>query len=244
MSTPAGGRYPIAGSAPGGGGQGGGGQPQGGGYRPAPAPEGGHHFDTYAFTRKLGPFPVWLWGILAAAGYYAYTKYKGGAAGTAAGGSAAAAGAPSVDPSTGEAYAEEYGAAAMQVDQLSSEQAWQPSSSSPAAVAAATPVSTSGGAPVSQYGAPTGLAVSGVTASSATLTFNAVTSPQPAPSTYTAAVYGPAGTVVSQQVLSPIGGIVTGTVSGLTANTKYTASVWANGGATAPPGASASFTTT
>ena len=225
--------YPIAG--------GGGGTlpPRTAPPQPAPAQQGS--FDVEMFTRRLGPFPVWMWGLIAAGGYYAYTKWKGPSTSATA---AQTAGAPSVDPSTGEAYAEEYGAAATQVDLLSQEQAWQPSSSSPAAVAAATPVSTSAGATVAAYGAPSGLAVSGISSTSATVTFNAVTSPQPAPATYTAAVYNPSGVVVTQTVMSPLGGIVTGTVSGLTAQTKYTVSVWANGGSTAPPGASATFTTT
>jgi hypothetical protein len=219
-----------------------------------PAPQGGEGFAGTLF-RKIGPLPVWAYGLIAAGAYWAYTKYKGtssassvSASGTS-GGPAATAPA-GVDPQTGASYAEEYGAAQLQVNQLSDQQAYQPSSSSPAAVAAATPAldnapgSAPAGTVVNQYPAPTGLKVTGVTASSAMVTFAAVSSPVPPPVSYTVAVYDPSGIVATQETVAGTVGTVTATVSGLKTNTKYTVTAWANGGAVAPPGATATFTTT
>ena len=224
---------------------------------PAPAPgrpQQGAGF-TGTLTRKIGPLPVWAWGVIAAGAYWAYSKYKGtssassvSASGTS-GGPAATAPA-GVDPQTGASYAEEYGAAQLQVNQLSDQQAYQPYSSSPAAVAAATPAldnapgSAPAGTVVNQYPAPTGMKVTGVTATSAVITFAAVSSPTPVPLTYTVAVYDPSGIVATQETVAGTVGTVTATVSGLKSNTKYTVTAWANGGAVAPPGATATFTTT
>lgn len=222
---------------------------------PAPAPGGQGEGLTGTLFRKMGPLPVWAWGVIAAGAYWAYTKYKGtssassvSASGTS-GGPAATAPA-GVDPQTGESYAEEYGAAQLQVDELSHGRAYQPYSSSPAAVAAATPAldnapsSAPAGAVVNQYPAPTGLKVTGVTSTSAVVTFAAVSSPTPVPVSYTVAVYDPSGVVATQETVAGTVGTVTATVSGLKANTKYTVTAWANGGAVAPPGATATFTTT
>lgn len=224
-------------------------QPQPGGVASQPGGMAG------TFTRKIGPLPVWAWGVIAAGAYWAYSKYKGtssassvSASGTS-GGPAATAPA-GVDPQTGMSYAEEYGAAQLQVNQLSDQQAYQPSSSSPAAVAGATPAldnapgSAPSGTVVNQYPAPTGIKVTGVTATSAVITFAAVSSPTPVPLTYTVAVYDPSGIVATQETVAGTVGTITATVSGLKSNTKYTVTAWANGGAVAPPGATATFTTT
>jgi Fibronectin type III domain len=199
-------------------------------------------------TRKIGPLPVWVWGIAAAGAWWAYNKYKTPA--SQAGGMTGATAPPGIDPQTGASYAEEYGAAQLQVDQLSHQQAYQPHSSSAASVAAATPTvgDNPGTAPtgtvVNQYPAPTGLKITGVTATSAVVTFAAVSSPTPPPLTYTVAVYNPSGIVATQETVAGTVGTVTATVSGLKSNTKYTVTAWANGGAVAPPGATATFTTT
>lgn len=214
---------------------------------PAPRPESapGGSGITAALGRKLGPMPVWMWGLVAGAALYFYDKYKTPSASTPAATSytSEANTAPGIDPSTGESYAEEYGAAQEQVDRLD-EQAFQPISSSPAAVAAATPVSTSPGAAVSLYGAPSGVTVSGITSSGATISWPALTAPTPVPGSYQVAVYNSAGIIATEKTVPATAGTVTTTVTGLASKSKYTVSVWANGGVTAPPGASATFTTT
>jgi hypothetical protein len=203
------------------------------------------------FTRKVGmgelQLPVWMWGIVAAVGYYAYSHLSGKTA-TSTSGQAAAA--PSIDPQTGAAYASEYGAAQQQVDQLSAGQAYQPYADTGAAVAAATPAAqgslATSGTPVTgtvtQYPAPSGVNITNITGSTASVTFPAITAPS-APATYTIAVYNPTGIIVSEQVATPVGGTVTAQLTGLSPHTKYTVSAWANGGSQAPPGASATFQT-
>lgn len=51
------------------------------------------------FTEKLGPLPVWVYGILLAGGYYLYQKHKTS--------TASAATRASIDPATGVPYATE-----------------------------------------------------------------------------------------------------------------------------------------
>ena len=51
-------------------------------------------------TRKVGPFPVWLWAAAAVGIYYWYTHYGPGA-------SSASSAAQAIDPATGVPYAEE-----------------------------------------------------------------------------------------------------------------------------------------
>lgn len=57
-----------------------------------------------AFTRKLGPLPVWVWGVGIAAVYVLVIKRKGGASSTAGSATDPAGNTGAIDPATGYVY--------------------------------------------------------------------------------------------------------------------------------------------
>lgn len=79
-------------------------------------------------TRKVGPFPVYVWVALVIGGYFLYEHFSG-ASSTSSTSAAASTIDPTtglpyseeaIDPATGEPYSEEYGAAESQLDTTSS----------------------------------------------------------------------------------------------------------------------------
>jgi len=238
MSTPDP-NYPIAGHA---------GQPSAQAPPPpkAPQPAGGGDW-TYQLTRRLGPLPVWAWGLVAAAGLYLWQKYQGTRTPAVTAGSTAATAPAGVDPSTGETYAQEYGAAAEQLEQYQ-DAAQNPAAAAGGAVPAVStdpaPVAPPSGGTAPVYPAPSSVVVTGVTSDGATISWSAITSPTPVPSSYQVAVYNKSGIIAAETTVAAGTGTISCPVTGLEANQSYTVSVWANGGAAASPGGSASFTTT
>jgi hypothetical protein len=76
-------------------------------------PSGGSKNSFGFLGRKLGPAPVWLWGLLVVGAYYLYTRYKSGSSS-----SAATDPAQVTDPATGVTYAQELSDAEDQITQL------------------------------------------------------------------------------------------------------------------------------
>lgn len=72
----------------------------------ADAPPAGQQTQN-VLTRKVGPFPVWVWAAIGAGIYFWYTRYGPGA-------SAASGTSQAVDPNTGVPYPQELAAAQQQ----------------------------------------------------------------------------------------------------------------------------------
>ena len=208
-------------------------------------------------TRKIGPLPVWMWSALIVGAYYVWTKYeKKNSTATAAAPSVASAGTgASIDPATGQTYASELANLQDQANALATDNTTGASQSdttnnyggngrwrSPpdgATATTAAPTTTA----VSVYKAPTGL-TSKVSGTGVTLSWSLAGQPSPPPASYTVAVYSSTGALATESTVSVPD--ATADTSGTTlANLpkgKLTANVWANGGKTAPPHASTSFT--
>jgi len=189
-----------------------------------------------AFKRKVGPLPLWGWMAIigALAVFYAlYSKQK-----------AAAANAQSANSSTVDSPG---GVDSSLVPQFVN-QVYTQSTPPPAPnITVNTPPPNTGttgtttASKVHQYPQPQGFSTSKVSATSLKASWNNVTSPMPAPQSYTVAVYQGGKTVAQQTVNAPdtVGGKSTVTLTGLPANAKnLQVHVWANGGALAPPHAS------
>jgi hypothetical protein len=90
------------------------------------------------------------------------------------------------------------------------------------------------------------LSTSKVSSTSLKASWNNITSPMPAPQSYTVAVYDKSGKTVAQQTVNApdtVGGKSTVTLTGLPANAAgLQVHVWANGGSLAPQHASSSVT--
>lgn len=193
---------------------------------------------TNVFTRKIGPLPVWGWGaivLLVAVFWSMYSKQKAAASSANSG----TGGASTVDSPGGV----DASLVPQFVNQVYTQNTPPPAPNitvntpPPATITTPTPTQK-----VNQYPSPGGLGVAKVSSTSLKATWNNITSPAPAPQSYTIAVYSKAGKVVSQQTVNApdtVGGKSTATITGLPANaTGLQVHVWANGGAKAPPHAS------
>jgi hypothetical protein len=206
---------------------------------PAPSSGGGN-----VWTRKYGIMPLWAWGgivVLLAVVYSLYRKHT----------AAAASQQNQSNPSVNSPGGVDASLVPQFVNQVYTQGTPPPAPN--ITVNNQIPPDTEPGpvttppshAPpkVHQYPAPQGVSAKKVSGTSAKITFKNLTSPQPAPSSYTIAVYQ-SGKVVEQQTINPDakGNITTATITGLPANAKnLTARVWANGGALAPPGTNVGF---
>jgi hypothetical protein len=190
------------------------------------------------WTRKYGPMPLWAWGgiiVLLALGYSLYKKHT--AAATSQSTNSSTVNSPGgVDASlvpqfVNQVYTQGTPPSAPNVtvnNQI------PPDTNPPPVTAPPSQAKNT----VHQYPAPQGLKVSKVSGTSAKVSFMNLTSPQPAPQSYTVAFYDK-GKTVSQTTVNPDakGNITTSTITGLPANAKnLQVRVWANGGALAPPG--------
>lgn len=206
------------------------------GAGPAPARGG----IAGALSAKMGPWPTWAWLLVitvAGLGFYLYEKHKKGAA-PATPATAAAQAAPG--QVTGAQNVPDY---VSQVSVYNQEPA-------EAAAPAAPPVPVQPGGPpkpaptgVTRYPAPTGVTVSKLSASSALVKFRNVSTPTPAPTSYTIAAFDKGGHLAAQETVNPDekGGLTQATLQGLKRG-AYTIRVWANGGKVAPPGTNVSVT--
>lgn len=188
------------------------------------------------FTRKLGPLPMWGWGaivLLLAIFWSMYSKQKAAASSNNNSDASTVNSPGGVDASLVPQF----------VNQVYTQGTPPPAPNitintpPPATTTTPTPVQK-----VNQYPSPGGLGVSKVSSTSLKATWNNITSPTPAPQSYTIAVYDKAGKTVSQQTVNApdtVGGKSTATITGLPANASgLQVHVWANGGAKAPPHAS------
>lgn len=193
---------------------------------------------TNVFTRKIGPLPVWGWGaivLLVAVFWSMYSKQKAAASSANSG----TGGASTVDSPGGV----DASLVPQFVNQVYTQGTPPPAPNitvnTPPPATTTTPTPTQ---KVNQYPSPGGLGVAKVSSTSLKATWNNITSPAPAPQSYTIAVYSKAGKVVSQQTVNApdtVGGKSTATITGLPANASgLQVHVWANGGAKAPPHAS------
>lgn len=195
------------------------------------------------WTRKYGIMPLWAWGgvvVLLALVYSLYKKHQ-------AAQSTSQTSNPSVNSPGGvdsslvpqfvnQVYTQSEPPAAPNITVNNQIPTETPPANVPPPASHAPPK-------VHQYPAPQGVTAKKVSGSSAKITFKNLTSPQPAPESYTIAIYQ-SGKVVEQQTVNPDakGNITTATITGLPANAKnLTARVWANGGALAPPGTNVGF---
>ena len=206
-----------------------------------PQPSSGN---SNVWTRKYGPMPLWAWGgvvVLLALGYSLYKKHQAAASSTQTQSNPSVNSPGGVDASlvpqfVNQVYTQSQPPAAPNVtvnNQI-------PTETPPSAT---TPPPNQAKNTVHQYPAPQGVTAKKVSGTSARITFKNLTSPQPAPASYTIAIYQ-GGKVVEQQTVSPDakGNVTTATITGLPANAKsLTARVWANGGALAPPGTNVGF---
>jgi hypothetical protein len=197
------------------------------------------------WTRKYGIMPLWAWGgvvVLLALAYSLYKKHQAATSSSSQTQSTTGVNSPGgVDASlvpqfVNQVYTQTEPPAAPNItvnNQI-------PTATGPPVV---TPPASHAPPKVHQYPAPQGVTAKKVSGSSVRVTFKNLTSPQPAPESYTIAIYQ-GGKVVEQQTINPDakGNITTATITGLPANAKnLTARVWANGGALAPPGTNVGF---
>jgi len=197
-------------------------------------------------TRKVGPLPMWGWGaivLLLAVFYAMYSKKKAAASSASTSNSSTVDSPGGVDSSlvpqfVNQVYTQNTPPAAPNVTVNNT----VPPPSSPGAPS--TP--PTGTQKVNQYPAPQGLTTSKVSSTSLKASWNNITSPMPAPQSYTVAVYDSSGKTVEQQTVNApdtVGGKSTVTLTGLPANAKgLQVHVWPNGGALAPQHASSTVT--
>jgi hypothetical protein len=200
------------------------------------------------WTRKLGPLPAWGWAgivLLAVLGYSYFKNKNSASSSSSADTSGTAANTPGgVDASlvpqfVNQVYTQTTPPAAPNVtvnNQL-------PPTAPPAPVSPPTTTPPPKQAPtgVHQYPAPSGLTTSKVSPTSLKVSWKDLTSPQPAPASYTVAIYQGSKVVSQETINAPdsVGGNSTATITGLPSNAKnLQVHVWANGGALAPPHAS------
>jgi hypothetical protein len=191
------------------------------------------------FTRKMGPLPAWGWMaivLLLAVFYAMYSKQKKAAASSSSSNTdASSVNSPGgVDASlvpqfVNQTYVQGTPPPAPNV---TINNTTPPPSSTP-------PTGTN---KVNLYPAPQGLSAAKASNTSLKVSWNNITSPMPAPQSYTVAIYDKAGKTVSQQTVNApdsTGGKSTATITGLPANAAgLQVHVWANGGAKAPQHAS------
>jgi hypothetical protein len=211
-----------------------------------------------AFTRKVGPLPLWGWMAIIAVVAFAYSYYKKSKATSSAGTSTAstttAVGSNNtpggVDSSLvpqfiNQTYNQETPPAAPNVTVNNTLPAPPVGGTQPSPTPAPTQTTTVKPPSVKQYQAPSGLSTKKVTSTSLTATWNNLTGVTPPPSSYTVAIYSSAGKLLSQQTINApdtTGGKSTATITGLPANaTGLQVHVWANGGQLAPPHASSTL---
>lgn len=190
------------------------------------------------FTRKVGPLPMWGWGaivLLLAVFYAMYSKKKSAAAAASTSNSSTVDSPGGVDSSLVPQF----------VNQVYTQSTPPPAPN--VTINNTTPPPATGGTPtgkVNLYPAPQGLSTTKVSSTSLKATWSNLTSPMPAPQSYTIAVYDKSGKTVSQQTVNApdtTGGKSTATITGLPANAQgLQVHVWANGGAKAPQHASTS----
>jgi hypothetical protein len=192
-------------------------------------------------TRKVGPLPMWGWGaivLLLAVFYAMYSKKKSAAASASTSNSSTVDSPGGVDSSlvpqfVNQVYTQGTPPAAPNVTVNNT----VPPPSSPGGTST-PPTATQ---KVNQYPAPQGLTASKVSSTSLKASWNNITSPMPAPASYTVAVYQGGKVVEQQTVTAPdtVGGKSTVTLTGLPANASgLQVHVWPNGGALAPQHAS------
>lgn len=192
-------------------------------------------------TRKVGPLPMWGWGaivLLLAVFYAMYSKKKSAAASASTSNSSTVDSPGGVDSSlvpqfVNQVYTQGTPPAAPNVTVNNT----VPPPSSPGGTST-PPTATQ---KVNQYPAPQGLTTSKVSSTSLKASWNNITSPMPAPASYTVAVYQGGKVVEQQTVTAPdtVGGKSTVTLTGLPANASgLQVHVWPNGGALAPQHAS------
>lgn len=204
---------------------------------PQPSSGGGN-----VWTRKYGIMPLWAWGgivVLLAVVYSLYKKHT----------AAAASQQNQSNPSVNSPGGVDASLVPQFVNQVYTQGTPPPAPNitvNNQIPTATTPPPTTTPpnqppASVHQYPAPQGLKVSKVNGTTAKVVWKNLSSPVPAPKSYTVAVYQ-AGKVVSQQTITApdtTGGNSTATIAGLPQNGKnLQVHVWANGGALAPPHAS------
>lgn len=200
------------------------------------------------WSRRIGPLPMWGWGgiaLLAVVLLYMYRNNKAKTTSSSSGGSSASTvdtpggvDASLVPQFVNQVYTQDQPPAAPNItvnNQIPP----------PSTTGTSTPPPNQAPHGAHQYPAPQGLSVSSISRTSAKVTWNNLTSPQPAPGSYTVAVYNAKGKVVDQTTVSApdtIGGKSTTTLTGLpNGQGPFQVHVWANGGAVAPPHASSTF---
>jgi hypothetical protein len=208
---------------------------------PQPSSGGGN-----VWTRRVGPLPLWGWAGIGLGGFLVLFLFrKNKASSSTTGQSSSTVDTPGgVDASlvpqfVNQVYTQGTPPPAPNVtvnNQI------PPDNDGPPSV---TPPPNHVPPKVHQYPAPQGLKVSNITRSSIKVSWKNLTSPQPAPGSYTVAVYNKSGHVVSQSTVNApdtTGGNTTTTLTGLpNGQGPFQVHVWANGGALAPPHASSTF---
>jgi hypothetical protein len=198
---------------------------------PVSAPQG--RSSSSPFTRQLGPMPLWGWmgvGLALALAYYLWHKNKASAAASTSAQAGTASG--TTDSSL--------------VPQFVNQTYVQGSPpSAPSAPVSGPPVSSTPPAQASQYPAPTGVAATKLSGTSAKINWNYITSATPHPTSYTVAVYqlnGKLAQMFTVNAPDTASGSAQATVSGLHPGYSYNVNVWANGGAKAPQHSTAKLT--
>lgn len=191
---------------------------------PEPAPSRG---SSNVFTRKLGPFPVWVYMGLALAvalGYYYFRQNKA----AASQGSSQASSQGSSSGTTDSNLVPQF------VNQTYVENAPPQAPSTPTGTGTPAPSN----AQASKYPAPTGLKLAKLSGTSAKVNWDYITSVTPKPTSYTVAVYQLNGKLAQQFTVNApdtASGAAQATITGLHPGWQYNVNVWANGGKTAPP---------
>lgn len=221
---------------------------------PETAPSGG---GGNAFTRQIGPMPLWGWMAVALAIVLVYAYWKNSQAQSQNSSSGTTtSGSGTTDTSLIPQFVNQV------YTQNSPPDPGTPGPTGPSGPAGTTgttgatgptgatgkPGTTGSSAPVAQaneYPAPTGLKVSALSGTSVRLAWNYITSVTPKPTSYTIAIYNTAGKLLSQTTVDApdtASGQATATVSGLPSKQKLQYHVWANGGKVAPPHAAVTAT--
>lgn len=203
---------------------------------PAPAPT---RSGNNTFARKLGPLPLWAWmgiALALALTYYYFRQNKASAsasqqASSSAGGNTAAGTTDSslVPQFVNQTYVQNAPPSAP--------------TPTPSPVTTTTPQATNTQA--NQYPAPTGLKVAKLTNTTAKVNWQYISSITPKPTSYTIAAYQQNGKLAQQITVNApdtAGGTAQATLTGLHPGWSYNVKVWANGGKTAPPGATEKLT--
>jgi hypothetical protein len=214
--------------------------------------------------RQVGPFHAWVWLAVVGGlvGWRVIAARTSAATSSTSSDATTSGAAGGTAGSTGGIYSGSYDASQVPqfINQTYTRVAAPPATVSvippsappmtttPAPPAPASPTTTtSAAAPVTQFSGPTGVKVSNIGKSSATLSWQTSATSGTYPTSYTVALYNAKGTRLYEGTVSTPddkGGVGTVTIPGLPTNTLVHGNVWPNGGKVAPKGANLSFHTT